>query len=149
MKKPIQTYETDAITITFDPGKCIHSAVCLRGLPKVFDVNRRKWIDPTAAPADAIASLIDRCPSGALQYQRQAAATGTAPAAAAPSPPAAAVVRPSANGPLILTGAVRVESEDGELLKEASKVALCRCGGTASPPFCDGTHNRIQYRSKR
>jgi CDGSH-type Zn-finger protein len=48
-----------------------------------------------------------------------------------------------------VTGALRVESEDGELLKEASKVALCRCGGTASPPFCDGTHNRIQYRSKR
>lgn len=146
MNKPIQTYETDAIVITFDPGKCIHSAVCLRGLPKVFDVNRRKWIEPAAAPAEDIAALIERCPSGALQYERKAAAAGAGPATDAP---AAVVVRPSPNGPLILTGALRVESEDGVLLKEASKLALCRCGGTANPPFCDGTHNRIQYRSKR
>lgn len=33
MSKRLQVYETPEITVTFDPGVCIHSAVCIRGLP--------------------------------------------------------------------------------------------------------------------
>ena len=51
MTKRLQVYETDAITVTFDPNICAHSAVCLRTLPAVFDVTRRKWIQPELATA--------------------------------------------------------------------------------------------------
>ena len=64
----LQTYAVDGITVTFDPNRCIHSGVCVRGLRSVFDVSRRKWIHADAAPADAVAAQIDRCPSGALGY---------------------------------------------------------------------------------
>ncbi len=76
-----QSYETPEITVTFDPSKCIHSGVCVRGLPAVFDVRRRRWIRPELAPPLDVAAQVARCPSGALQYrltQRQGAPPGTA-----------------------------------------------------------------------
>lgn len=68
MAKRLQTYETPAITVTFDPNICIHSGVCVRGLGAVFDVSRRDWVRPDAAPAADVAAQVRRCPSGALQY---------------------------------------------------------------------------------
>jgi uncharacterized Fe-S cluster protein YjdI len=71
MKEPkrLQTYETPEITVTFDPNVCIHSGVCVRGLPAVFDVKRKRWVRPELAPAKHVAEQVSRCPSGALQYQ--------------------------------------------------------------------------------
>jgi uncharacterized Fe-S cluster protein YjdI len=71
MTKRLQTYEADDIIVTFDPNVCIHSGVCVRGLPAVFDVKRKRWIMPEAADAADVAGQIDRCPSGALQYVRK------------------------------------------------------------------------------
>jgi uncharacterized Fe-S cluster protein YjdI len=68
MPKPIQAYETKEITVTFEPDVCIHSGVCLRGLPLVFDVRRKRWVKPELASASEVAAQVDRCPSGALQY---------------------------------------------------------------------------------
>jgi uncharacterized Fe-S cluster protein YjdI len=66
-----QTYETPDITVTFDPDVCIHSGVCVRGLPAVFDIKRKRWIRPELQDADAVAQQVERCPSGALQYVRK------------------------------------------------------------------------------
>lgn len=71
MAKPVQTYETPEIVVTFDPNVCRHTAVCLRGLPAVFDVSRRDWVRPDAADADAVEAQVKRCPSGALQCRRK------------------------------------------------------------------------------
>jgi uncharacterized Fe-S cluster protein YjdI len=54
--------------VTFDPDVCIHSAVCVRGLPTVFDVGRKRWVRPELASAAEVAAQIEACPSGALQY---------------------------------------------------------------------------------
>jgi len=69
MARRLQVYETDEITVTFDPEVCTHSGVCVRGLPAVFDVQRKRWVRPELAPADQVAAQVSRCPSGALQYQ--------------------------------------------------------------------------------
>jgi CDGSH-type Zn-finger protein len=49
-------------------------------------------------------------------------------------------VRASENGPLLVTGGVRVLSADGSVLYEGERAALCRCGGSSNKPFCGGTH---------
>ncbi len=72
MTKRVQRYEGHGITVTFDPNVCTHSGVCVRGLPTVFDVRRKRWIELRDADADAVAAQIERCPSGALQYRRTA-----------------------------------------------------------------------------
>jgi len=71
MAKPRQTYESDDIIVTFDPDVCIHSGVCVRGLPDVFDIKRKRWIRPELEAADVVAAQVMKCPSGALQFVRK------------------------------------------------------------------------------
>ena len=70
MTQRLQVYETPEITVTFEPALCIHSGNCVRGLPLVFDVRRKHWVRPEAAPSDAVAAQVARCPSGALKSYR-------------------------------------------------------------------------------
>lgn len=79
MTKRLQVYESPEITVTFDPNVCIHSGVCVRGLPLVFDVHRKRWIRPERAAPDAVAAQVARCPSGALQYRLAHSAQGDGP----------------------------------------------------------------------
>lgn len=64
-------YTGPLVDVTDERELCIHSAVCVRGMPVVFDTSRRPWIDPRAAAtpdlADQLRAVVARCPSGALQ----------------------------------------------------------------------------------
>ena len=145
MPKRVQTYKSPDIAVTFDPNLCVHSARCLAGLPKVFDVRRRKWIDVKAAHADDIARVIDTCPSGALKYIRK----GEPAPAPAPPEPAVTVITLITDGPLAIEGPVSVRTGRGEVVREAERVVLCLCGGTRNQPFCDGSHLKVKFRSTR
>jgi uncharacterized Fe-S cluster protein YjdI len=137
VSKRLQVYEADEVTVTFDPNLCIHAEECVRGLPDVFDPDARRWIRPERASPDAVAAAVARCPSGALRAIRrnEAAQPG----------PVVAVVRVERDGPLKLRGRVRIENDAGELVAEVDAAALCRCGATATSPFCDGSHERIGF----
>ena len=47
-----KTYESEQITVQWDSSRCIHTAIWLRSLPEVFDVNRRPWIVLEGASAE-------------------------------------------------------------------------------------------------
>jgi CDGSH-type Zn-finger protein len=50
-------------------------------------------------------------------------------------------IKPTKNGPYQVTGcAVLKNYADGASFDATGTVALCRCGGSKSKPFCDGTH---------
>lgn len=53
----------------------------------------------------------------------------------------------SKDGPLLLTGSLEVVSGTGRTLDRCGKTALCRCGGSANKPFCDGTHKTNGFRA--
>jgi len=44
------------------------------------------------------------------------------------------------NGPYLVTNVAAVRTPLGERLTLPPQLALCRCGASASKPFCDGTH---------
>jgi len=69
MGRRLQTWESADTTVTFDPDTCVHSGECVRGLPEVFNVQLRRWVQPGNAPAERVAEQVRRCPSGALQYR--------------------------------------------------------------------------------
>jgi CDGSH-type Zn-finger protein/uncharacterized Fe-S cluster protein YjdI len=75
-------------------------------------------------------------------------ATGE-PAASASAPLAqrdgSLEISPTPNGPLAITGNIEICSGTGRTVARAQRARLCRCGGSANKPFCDGTHARIGF----
>ena len=54
------------------------------------------------------------------------------------------------NGPLKITGRVRVVDAEGALIRETEAgkaIALCRCGHSETKPFCDGKHSAEGFES--
>jgi len=51
-------------------------------------------------------------------------------------------VKPAKNGPLEVIGNLEVCSGTGRTLNRTQKTFLCRCGGSANKPYCDGTHRK-------
>ena len=131
-------YETSEIAIEWRAHRCVHSAVCLQGLPEVFDVRRRPWVLPEQAPADAIAQLVAQCPSGALHVRRR-------DGGAEEQPDAAPTIIAIPNGPLALRGDLTVTDGEGNVLRHDTRMTLCRCGASENKPFCDASHRRIGF----
>ena len=131
-------YATEEIVVEWEPRLCFHSQNCVRSLPQVFDESRRPWVKVDAASANEVEAAVSLCPSGALRTRRP----GVSVASLEKTPE----VRASANGPLLLSGGVRILDAEGNVLYEGEKAALCRCGGSANKPFCDGTHKTNGFR---
>jgi hypothetical protein len=89
------------------------------------------------ASAAEVAEVIERCPSGALHYS----INGNG-AEEIPDSPSSAI--PIENGPLYVRGDLRIRMDDGEMYTE-SRAALCRCGQSENKPFCDNTHQSINF----
>lgn len=59
-----------------------------------------------------------------------------------------AVIKVRHNGPYLVTGSVTLTDADGtEYPLEGTNFALCRCGGSTTKPFCDGTHSTIGFQA--
>jgi CDGSH-type Zn-finger protein len=58
-------------------------------------------------------------------------------------------ITPSENGPYIVKGLENLSNSKGEKLEAKPQMALCRCGGSANKPYCDGTHAKNGFASER
>ena len=59
-------YVNEDITVFWDSDKCRHAKKCVTGCPKVFDIQRKPWIDISRDENANIWKAISECPSGAL-----------------------------------------------------------------------------------
>ena len=52
------------------------------------------------------------------------------------------VIKVRTDGPYKVTGPVRLVDADGEPIEvpEGDSIVLCRCGRSATKPFCDTSH---------
>jgi len=126
-------YAGDGIVVGWEPSRCIHARECVKGLPAVFDPARRPWIDTAGVDGAALAEVIRRCPSGALTYE-------AVDPSVEPEVHDGVVVRILPGGPLVVRGSMTLTSPDGTEATTTERATLCRCGGSANKPFCDGTH---------
>lgn len=141
-KQTRRPYKGQAINVTYDVRRCIHAAECVRGLPATFNRHQIPWVEPDKSPANDVAEVIMRCPSGALRFERKDAGL--------PEPtPAANTVTLVPDGPLYVRGEVKIISSQGETLHRDTRISLCRCGNSGNKPFCDNSHIASGFKSGR
>lgn len=51
------------------------------------------------------------------------------------------------NGPYLVEGEIELYDPTGARVEASGRIALCRCGGSAKKPFCDGTHSKIGFQA--
>jgi uncharacterized Fe-S cluster protein YjdI len=140
MKDIEKKYTNGDVTIRWQPSKCIHSTVCFRGLPNVFDPRKRPWITPEGVASEIIIEQVKKCPSGALsivdiagnqikQNSTMENSTNT-------------LVEVNANGPLCVHGTLLVKDASGNTVEKMNKTFFCRCGASSNKPYCDGAHKK-------
>ena len=114
----IKNYSNDDITIKWDASKCIHSAICIKGLPTVFNSRERPWIKMDGASTDQ--TNITMSENNVL-------------------------VTVIPNGPLMVAGTIQVKDKDGSECTKEEKSFLCRCGASENKPYCDGQHKKVGF----
>lgn len=138
MTSKIHRYANEAIDVTFDAKRCIHAAECVRGLPAVFNRDKRPWAQPGNADPGNVAMVVERCPTGALHFERNDG--GEAEPIAGEN-----IIALVENGPLYVHGNIEIRAASGETISKETRLALCRCGASANKPYCDNSHLRIDF----
>lgn len=136
-KKITKKYTNGDITVVWQPHVCIHSAICFRGLSKVFNPQKRPWITMENADSDEIMNQINECPSGALSYIKNTQESENIAIET--------IVEPLKNGPLLVYGNISIKDAEGNLTKKFKTTAMCRCGASSNKPYCDGSHVKIGF----
>ena len=123
----------------------------IQGLVRVVDHQGKEFAIP---PGKEVVAL---CRCGASKHKPYCdgshhaigfSATGEPPSGTTDMLPVrdgALRIDPQANGPLRVRGNLEIVSGTGRVVARTSSANLCRCGGSATKPFCDGTHARIGF----
>lgn len=69
MSEPTRTYTNGEITVEWRPELCVHCQNCITGLPAVFDLAERPWVNINGATSAEIVSQVEQCPRGALRMR--------------------------------------------------------------------------------
>ena len=136
-------YKSDKLNVTYAPEVCIHAAECVNGLPNVFNPKAKPWVNIAGADPSEIIDVINKCPSGALEYELLELETEKKEIELEKTK---ITVMP--NGPVMVEGDLTIKKMSGENIKDAEKVFLCRCGQSANKPFCDGAHKKADFQAE-
>ena len=135
----IKEYSNGEVTVVWEAEKCIHSAMCVKGLPEVFQPKERPWIKIDSGTTDKIIETVKKCPSGALSYYM----TNSADKASETLDTKVEVLE---NGPLLVYGTLKVTHKDGKQETKNKTTAFCRCGASQNKPYCDGAHIKQDFK---
>lgn len=142
LSRVTKKYTNGEITVVWKPALCIHSKNCFTGLPGVFDPAKRPWIEPKGASSAEIVKQVSLCPSGALSSFYNSGETNES----AEQTQTEITAEAKLNGPLMVYGNITVKKPDGTMEKRMKVTAFCRCGGSSNKPYCDGTHNKLEFK---
>ncbi|OOZ17975.1 hypothetical protein BOW28_03760 [Solemya velum gill symbiont] len=125
---------------------CFHAGFCSNRATNAWELSRKT--DDIQARTELIA-MVEHCPSGALTYAldnaRKHHETGEA-AWQSIEPALSRSIALMPNGPIWVTGGIKIIRSDNTPLEIRNRVALCRCGHSKNKPFCDGTHAEVGFK---
>lgn len=138
-KELTKEYSNGKLTVVWKPKKCMHSGVCTNTLPKVYDPNKKPWIEVKNATTEELKAQVMKCPSGALSYymndeENQEAET------------LRTKIEVLENGPLLVYGTLNVTDKEGNVETKNKTTAFCRCGASNNKPYCDGSHLKVDFK---
>jgi CDGSH-type Zn-finger protein len=58
-----------------------------------------------------------------------------------------ATITPTDNGHYLVKGNVTLLDAEGNAYQGSDTIALCRCGLSATKPFCDGSHEKTYFKA--
>ena len=108
------------------------------GLPEVFNPDRKPWIDADKAPGDAVADVIETCPTGALHYKMKTSDRSE-------TAPSHNRISLQEDGPVYMYGDIEVQDHEGNVVLKDTRFAFCRCGASGNKPACDNSHKEIEF----
>ena len=141
-KSPIYKYSGNDADVTWDKRLCIHIAECGRAACELFEGGRDPWCQPDLVNIQDVVDIVQRCPTGALSYEikNDEQANESAPKQNA--------IVVSNHGPLYVHGQLDIDGAQDDMPGVAFRAALCRCGQSENKPFCDNTHEKIDFRDR-
>jgi CDGSH-type Zn-finger protein len=122
------------VTIVDDRSICTHASFCANRITNVWKA--AKTIDDDEALREQMVEMVQRCPSGALTLRTNGSEL---------EPALPVQIGVQRDGPLLVTGRIRVQRSDGQTFEVRNRVALCRCGNSKIKPLCDGTHKEVGF----
>jgi uncharacterized Fe-S cluster protein YjdI len=149
MESKNRDYTNGEITVYWRPDKCIHATICYTQLIEVFNPRKRPWINMQGAPSKKIIEMVDKCPTDALTYRWnkdiESGNTSEPTKSVEPEPQKPIEIQVMKDGPIVITGKIKLKDNDGKEYKTYSITSLCRCGYSNNQPFCDGTHRKAGW----
>ncbi len=133
--KKVFPFPGKELDVSWDGRLCIHVGECTRARGELFKSGRDPWGEPDRAPAEEVAEVVRRCPTGALTYLRKDGGQGE-------TAPEVNQVTVANNGPLYVSGQLEIEGTPDDMPGVRYRAALCRCGLSENKPFCDNSHEK-------
>ena len=131
MRTGTKQYTNGEITIVWSADKCKHNGACWSGM--------MKWVNPLIGTTKQIIDVINKCPNKALSYYYNVQCD---PLQSQSSD--IKYVDIQENGPLLVRGPVKIKYKEKEYDNEGI-VAICRCGASQHKPYCDNSHDIINF----
>lgn len=148
MDKNDREYTNGEITVYWRPKKCIHATTCYTQLNEVFNPRKRPWVDMSGAPSERIIEIVNKCPTDALTFQwNKDIGTGqeVTKKDLVIDPVKPVEIQIMKDGPVVVTGKIKLTDNTGKEYKTYSITSFCRCGASNNMPFCDGSHRKIGF----
>ncbi len=136
--KDITHYAGKKAEVSWDGRLCIHIGECGRAKGDLFVTGRKPWCNPDVSTDEEIGAVVRSCPTGALSVE-----FGDGAGVEQPNP--VNTVHVTYNGPLFFRGDLKIDEAPDDASGLRFRAALCRCGASQNKPFCDNSHDTVEF----
>ena len=137
------TYEGTGITVHRDNHLCMDAGFCGDRFKNII-----KMMGDTddSIVRGRVMAMVERCPSGTYTYTIEPDEADVEPSLPAEI---AITIEGDLQGPIWVTGGIKVQRSDGQPFQTRNRVTLCRCGHSKKKPLCDGMHRALDIKEEK